>query len=263
VSYFGFHLIFLLPSLAVAAFLARGMITSEPRRCALALGAVCTIAVAYTTPWDQYLIARGIWTYDSTRVAGTVGYVPIEEYVFFLLQPLLAGLVYLALQGDGPGRPAPAGHVRRVRLGLVAFWLLASAAGAFLLSQARGTYLGLILIWAGPVLAAQAFVVAAPLVRHWKGITRALLLTTLYLCIADRIAIGAGIWSIAVPTSTGLTIAGLPIEEVVFFLLTDVLVLQGLLLFLFPQDVRSAFKPSARRGIRDTAPAVVAHPTES
>src|SRR5574337_1204337 len=51
------------------------------------------LAVAYTTPWDNYLVATGVWYYNIKLVTGIVlGYVPIEEYAFFVLETILAGL---------------------------------------------------------------------------------------------------------------------------------------------------------------------------
>ena len=51
------------------------------------------IAVLYTTVWDNYLVATQVWWYDPELVTGiTLGWVPIEEYTFFILQPILAGL---------------------------------------------------------------------------------------------------------------------------------------------------------------------------
>ena len=56
------------------------------------------LAVAYTTPWDNYLVATRVWAYDPARVLGvTFGWVPLEEYLFFVLQTLLSGLIALAL----------------------------------------------------------------------------------------------------------------------------------------------------------------------
>ena len=51
--------------------------------------------------------------------------------------------------------------------------------------------------------------------------------STLYLWFADRTAIKLGIWTIAPETSFGLSFFGLPIEEAVFFLMTNLLVVQG------------------------------------
>ena len=56
------------------------------------------LAVVYTTPWDNYLVATNVWWYDQGLVTGwTIGYVPIEEYTFFVVQTLLTGLCVLTL----------------------------------------------------------------------------------------------------------------------------------------------------------------------
>jgi lycopene cyclase domain-containing protein len=54
---------------------------------------LAVIAVVYTTPWDNYLVATGVWYYDPRLVLNlTIGYVPVEEYAFFILQAFLTGL---------------------------------------------------------------------------------------------------------------------------------------------------------------------------
>lgn len=55
---------------------------------------------------------------------------------------------------------------------------------------------------------------------------------TLYLWIADRIALALSIWHISDQFTTGLALFGLPIEEALFFLVTNMLVVQGLVLAL-------------------------------
>ena len=51
------------------------------------------VAVTYTTPWDNYLVATGVWWYDENLVTGvTFGYVPIKEYTFFVVQTVLTGM---------------------------------------------------------------------------------------------------------------------------------------------------------------------------
>ncbi len=56
------------------------------------------LALVYTTPWDNYLVASGVWSYDVKRVWNMIlGWVPLEEYLFFILQTVLTGLVTLAL----------------------------------------------------------------------------------------------------------------------------------------------------------------------
>ncbi|MEO1270821.1 MAG: lycopene cyclase domain-containing protein, partial [Myxococcota bacterium] len=55
---------------------------------------------------------------------------------------------------------------------------------------------------------------------------------TIYLCLLDGIALRHQVWSISETHTTGLMVGPLPIEEVLFFLITNILVIQGLALFI-------------------------------
>ena len=91
----------------------------------LALLAHVIAAVVWTTPWDNYLVATGVWYYDPNLVTGiTLGWVPIEEYTFFVVQTLMTGLWLLWLGQAAADRvaadpaaaaPAPECDVRRDR----------------------------------------------------------------------------------------------------------------------------------------------------
>ena len=79
------------------------------------------IALLYTTPWDNYLVATGVWWYDPALVTGlTLGWVPIEEYTFFILQTLLAGLwlAFLARRLEFKDQSSP----RPCAYGFLYFW---------------------------------------------------------------------------------------------------------------------------------------------
>lgn len=94
------------------------------------------------------------------------------------------------------------------------------------------TYLVLELAWAMPVVLVQFAVGHRELWqvrRAWFGATAT---PTLYLCAADRLAIGDGIWQIVPSRSTGILILGLPVEEADFFLLTNLMVVQAMLLIM-------------------------------
>ena len=60
------------------------------------------------------------------------------------------------------------------------------------------------------------------------------------LWVADAIAIHLGIWRISERYTLGPAVGPLPLEEAVFFLVTNLLVVQGLLLFLYPPGRRVA-----------------------
>ena len=50
-------------------------------------------AAAVTLSMHFHLVATQVWWYDPQLVTGLlIGWVPIEEYLFFILQPLLTGL---------------------------------------------------------------------------------------------------------------------------------------------------------------------------
>ena len=90
-SYLAFLLVFIVPPLLVLAWTQRRRLRAIHPRARRFLVLMAVIALVYTTPWDNYLIWRGVWSYGGDRVVGTIGYVPVEEYLFFLLQPLLTG----------------------------------------------------------------------------------------------------------------------------------------------------------------------------
>jgi hypothetical protein len=58
------------------------------------------------------------------------------------------------------------------------------------------------------------------------------LVPTVYLSLADAVAIGAGVWSISEELTVGWRVGSLVFEEALFFFLTNVLVAQSIVLFL-------------------------------
>lgn len=198
---------------------------------------MAALALVYTTPWDNYLVSHGVWSYRPERVATSwrIGYVPLEEYFFFVLQPIFTGLCLLLFYSshdhDRPSCDLPARSWRfrlaggSVVVALGALGVLGIAVGG------RWLYAGLILAWGAPPLALHWFYGGDTLWTLRRVAIPAFLLSTGYLWVADRIAIGAGIWSISARYSTGWTLLGLPLEEALFFVVTNLLVIQALLLF--------------------------------
>ncbi|MEN0044676.1 MAG: lycopene cyclase domain-containing protein [Pseudomonadota bacterium] len=239
-TYLGFHAIFTLP-LLVALFAWPPRPFFRDRSARIALGLIVLIAFVYTTPWDNYLVYRNVWGYPPERVIARIGYVPIEEYMFFVIQTLMTGLWYLHLRARIPIQNSEfsiansttntAELVRRVGIG---FFLVLSALGFWFVLGApdQALYMGLILAWACPVLAGMWY-----LGGHWMWEQRrwwlpAVIVPTLYLWWADRTAIALDIWDISNTYSFDIDPLGLPIEEATFFLVTNLLVVQGMTLFL-------------------------------
>ena len=54
--------------------------------------ALFCIVYAATSPWDNLAVKEGIWDFDDARTWGVrIGWLPVEEYLFFGLQTALVG----------------------------------------------------------------------------------------------------------------------------------------------------------------------------
>lgn len=194
---------------------------------------IVVVALVYTIPWDNYLIARGVWSYGTGRVAARLWLAPVEEYLFVLVQPVLTALwlSHLSIPDWDAGplrvRPRVLGGAAGVALGLV---------GALLLTRPGTFYLGAILAWAAPVLVLQWAVGAPQLWRARRALLVGTLVPTAYLCVADLIAIANGVWTLSSQYTTGIELLGLPVEEATFFLVTNLFVVQGLILYRWVID---------------------------
>ena len=117
------------------------------------------------------------------------------------------------------------------------------------------TYLIFELAWALPVIVGQWIVGRDRLLAHWRLLLLGVAIPTLYLCAADTFAIRVGIWHLSPELTTNVWIGALPLEEGVFFLLTNVMVVQGVLLFeggrpQSPLDPRSSSARASRNNAR-------------
>jgi lycopene cyclase domain-containing protein len=200
----------------------------------LAIGLHVLVAVLYTTPWDNYLVATGVWFYDPQLISGVfLGYVPLEEYLFFVLETTLTGLWwwFLARRVATSAAFTPSGKARvlsTAMLGII--WLFSPL--VLLSNWQPGTYLALILFWALPAIMLQTAFGADILWHHRKLLTSTILPIVLYLSFMDSFAIASGTWTIDPAQSLQVFIGNLPIEEAVFFLVTVVLVSFGITLLL-------------------------------
>lgn len=243
-TYFGVLLRFIAPPLVILAALAlwdrlrlrrmpAGFDTWPPW--AVLWGHVA-IALLWTTPWDNYLVATRVWWYEPALVTGlTLGWVPIEEYTFFVVQTLMAGLWLLAWMRRLPAPCAPFVSRKRLRWTatagaalLWAVWLALLLAG-----WEAGRYMALILVWFLPPVLLQLAFGADILWHHRRLVLVGLLPPFLYLCLVDGLAIASGTWTIDPIQTLGLDLFHiLPLEETAFFWMTSVVIAFGMVLML-------------------------------
>ncbi|UZJ55327.1 hypothetical protein CBS101457_004647 [Exobasidium rhododendri] len=234
--YSHFHLLFTIPPLAVLYFLATPFLTVLDWH---KLYLLPVIAFVWTTPWDNELVRQEAWWYPTSCVLARVGYVPVEEYAFFILQSLMTTLLTIlltrwniprtssnhALARFLPLLPASAiaaglytlfkheeGHVSRYYLSMIAWW----------------ASMPLMLLWWGT---SQSW---ASLIRggQFKVWALSVVLPTLYLCSADVYALRRGTWHISERRSLQIFLApDLPIEEAFFFLMTNLILVSACFAF--------------------------------
>ena len=228
-TYLQFLVVFQLVPLAILAVPVARALRQRPSNGA-GLAALVVAAYVWTTPWDNYLVATGVWEYGPQRVIGTLWYVPVEEYAFFGLQTLLVGgVVLLALRRTGELAPSP--PTARARLTTVMGWLAVAAAAAALTLVEPLRYLGLIVSWLAVPMAAQWWYGGRWLAQRLRAVWVPVAAVIAYLWLADAYAIADGIWTISDRFTTGIAVGPLPLEEAVFFAGTTLLVVQGLILF--------------------------------
>ena len=199
-----------------------------------------TIAFVSTLPWDSYLVRRKIWTYPPDAIIGpTLLSVPVEELFFFVIQTYNTTLLYLILNKPifHPSYLSTATARKSSGLQWNAGQAILTASvmlgGGLIWRGNEGTYLGLILVWAGPfalllwTLSSQ-FLIALP----YSSTVAPIVIPTLYLWLVDTLALRRGTWVIESGTKLGIHLwDGLEIEEAIFFLATNTLIVFGLVAF--------------------------------
>jgi lycopene cyclase domain-containing protein len=217
----------------------------------MGIGIHVLLAVIYTTPWDNYLVATGVWYYNPKLVTDLlIGYVPLEEYTFFVLETVLSGLWWWFLARRMtmiPRSGFPDGHETGamdkeefkpnklpayVSTCIVApLWLAFTY--LFFFGTAKWTYLSITLFWALPPIIVQLLFGADILWHYRKFVLRAIIVPTIYLSLMDIVALRETTWSISPGQTTGILFFGiLPLEEVVFFFITNMLIIFGMTLLL-------------------------------
>ncbi|MGE5464539.1 MAG: lycopene cyclase domain-containing protein [Syntrophothermus sp.] len=202
----------------------------------IAIAIHIVLAVVYTTPWDNYLVATGVWYYNPDLVTGKlIGYVPIEEYTFFVLETILSGLLWWSLARRFAPPPNKFKPNKRIVYGsagvLLVAWLIFTY--LFFFGDPKWTYLSITLFWALPAILPQLLFGADILWHYRKLVFWGIFIPGVYLSLMDIVALKETTWSISPTQTTGMLFLGiLPLEEVVFFFITNVLIVFGMTLLL-------------------------------
>jgi len=228
------HTLFLV--LPTVAFLRYWRFQQPTMSTSMGLGAIATLALLatiWTMPWDNLMVYKGVWSYPPEVVLGHIFYIPIEEQLFFITQPLFTGLWYLMAFPEGPVKfdPEQRNPILRILGGMG--WLGVGIASMMLARQEiRVYYMGTFLAWFSIPLIIQWGYGADRLWAWRRQMVIGIIPSTIYLCLLDAFAIRYRVWSISEEHTVGLMVGPLPIEEIIFFFVTNLLVVQGITLLL-------------------------------
>ena len=101
--------------------------------------------------------------------------------------------------------------------------------------ESRWAYFIHLMAWALPFIVLQLVLLKMHFRERTGAVLRAVLLPAgvvgIYLSVADHLAIGEGIWGFGEGKHLGVYVGAVPLEELLFFVLTSVMVALGLTLF--------------------------------
>jgi lycopene beta-cyclase len=239
-SYLALLAIFLAaPAVLLAVHVGRRAAHEEGLRSILRVGVptlliLILVSACWTAPWDKWMIDEGVFVYPPAKVAAWVDGVPVEDLLLFALQGLLAGLWAMLVIGRAPARAVAHGASRGAARLAVTGGLVAALVTGLLLRSPHALYVSSILAWFGPLLAVQFAAGTGVLMVQWRWWVAAVAPTTLWLWVAELVAIRQGIWWIDPEHSAPFRPAGLPLEDLLIFLVGNMLVVQTMVFVADP-----------------------------
>ena len=235
-SYREFHLRWTIPLVAACAIF--WIMCGQPLSTLIPIACLCLVVVAFTFPWDNWAVSRGIWDFPPDRVWFRIAFLPVEEIFFFVIQTVQVGLLTAAIAAWLPGQSAEQGDFSPLSVTLIvvtiAMWLFVGLVSrTWRSSRPHVTYAWHLFFWFGPIILLQ-WVFGWPIL--WPQLQVILLATFAIgsiLTLSDLWAVRKGIWFFDKRQITGHKVANiLPWEEVAFFYVTSVLVSQSTVLLL-------------------------------
>ncbi|HEX8995820.1 MAG TPA: lycopene cyclase domain-containing protein [Ktedonobacterales bacterium] len=130
-------------------------------------------------------------------------------------------------------------------------------------TAAHWPYLPFLLVWALPVIAIQWALGGRYLWRErhtWPWVALGL---CAYFTLADAVAIRAGVWAFDARALTGVALGPVPLEEVLFYLLTALMVTQGFVTLWFGYADRKALARRTRARLARIRGWLTGAPTQS
>lgn len=229
-TYLEVHLFYTIPPTILLYIISRPFINAFER---FKLVVLITVAVIYTTPWDHYVIYNKAWWYRSDAVLFYIGYIPYEEYIFFVIQTVMT-ILWTKLCMHWGSNSFILKQKNRFNFYLIRYSVMTVVAGIVIWGWKNGTpgtksfYLGSVCWWALPVIVGLWYGAGNYCVRRYGDVLLSILVPSLYLCYIDLIALRDRVWQINEKMIFGIIYFGdIPLEEILFFFISNTIVVIG------------------------------------
>lgn len=257
-SYLTLLLVFLVaPALLLGAAVARRF-TQEPalrpamHRTLRVVLVLVPVSAVWSAPWDRWAIDRGVFVYPPEKVVGWIARIPVEDLLLFAGQVVFVGLWSLLLVGRLPPTAVHPALGRAAMPASVAVLVAATVAVAGSGSP-HATYGLSVLVWFGPLILLQLVAGTGALLARWRLWLATMVPATLWLWLLELVAVRQEIWWIDPARSVGWRPFGLPAEDLLIFLVGNVLVVHTVLFLDDPAMRARAAGRLPRRPPRRTA----------
>ncbi|KAG2230910.1 hypothetical protein INT48_000022, partial [Thamnidium elegans] len=225
-TYMEVHLYFTLPVIGLLFYVLKPFHSKQDT---LKYQFLTLMAVSTASVWDNYIVYHKAWYYCPTCVVAVIGYVPLEEYMFFVIQTLMTvAFANLVMRWHLPtfyiGVNVSISQSLVVKF-VPIFGLLVVAYKAWYAAvPGKPLFYGSCILWyVCPVLALLWYGAGEYMLRRPLAVLTSIIVPTIYLCWVDQYAIGAGTWDISLKTSTGkMVVTNLPVEECLFFTMINI-----------------------------------------
>lgn len=229
-TYMQVHFYYTLPPTIILYLLTRPLIGNFDK---IKFILLCALALIYTTPWDNYIIYHKAWWYRKDAVIGTIGYVPIEEYLFFIIQTFFTAM-WTSLCSRWSINSLYLHSSDRTQFHLTRYPVILVLSTIMIIGWMKAIpatktfYMGSILWWTLLVVILIWYMSGPYIAKRYKETIISILVPSIYLCYVDTIALRARVWHISEATSLEIfPIDVLPIEEITFFFVTNLIVSFG------------------------------------
>lgn len=230
-TYLEVHIYYTLPPTILLWLLFRPLIGQFDKIKILTL---CALAVIYTTPWDNYIIYFKAWWYRKDAVIGRIGLIPIEEYLFFVIQTVFTTLWTMlctrwTMNSLNLRKPSNRMIFFIKRYIIISTLIILTITGWFHGSPNTKTfYLSAIAWWALPIIIFIWFMAGHYITKRYIAILISIVPPSIYLCYVDVIALRDGVWHINEATSLEILFFNdLPLEEIIFFFGSNTVIVFG------------------------------------